>query len=590
MPRAPEVRTSLPSEGSVGRLRINAPVEAFGGGAAAQGLADVGRGLQSVGQGVQDIQAARERKQQEELKRQQELAKAQAARQKKLNELRNDRLLLTYNQKAIDLQGKVKSTQTSGTGITKQEIYLRESSKLRNEILKDADLLPYEKEEMLIKMEEKDLSRVKTLIESQASEDEQYRQDTRKAQKGNIITSMRDSHADLTKDNVLDWFQNQNPSSNEYAQGLLSDGVPRESAGDEVNATRAQGFKEAIREKMAGLSNSTTPTGDGENIAAILDQVPPSIMDREEKDEFKGLIERKAKARVKELEDQAIKARNEQLDVFASDLENMDNDWDKEQELADFTANNPDLQAEATTIFNARTKRMTLAEKVELTEELQATKDPEAFQNSLMGRLKKGEISIGAYNEYKAKSQKSMDRRKKSSWNRIIARQKDILEGRVDIGAGTGEIRASRGMFNKDIKLKQEMLDAWDNLEELAFDPNVTWRELEEVADNVFFKPEAKMLSMDMEERMEWARATLLERAVEPGTQTGESDIDPYTRANRASDDEILEKLFPGLTTDNKRIVDGVIVEATDVFPSNRDEADADVIKSVAEQIRSTIE
>ena len=31
-------------QSSVGRLRVDAPVEAFGGGAAAQGLAQVGRG------------------------------------------------------------------------------------------------------------------------------------------------------------------------------------------------------------------------------------------------------------------------------------------------------------------------------------------------------------------------------------------------------------------------------------------------------------------------------------------------------------------------------------------------------------------
>ena len=55
MPRIPRLNsaTSAPQTGSVGRQRINAPIEAFGGGAAAGGLASVGKGLADLGQGIQ---------------------------------------------------------------------------------------------------------------------------------------------------------------------------------------------------------------------------------------------------------------------------------------------------------------------------------------------------------------------------------------------------------------------------------------------------------------------------------------------------------------------------------------------------------
>ena len=60
MPRIPKVTTTGPRQQSVGRMRINAPVEAFGGGAAAQGIAQVGAGLQSVGKGVERVQERRD--------------------------------------------------------------------------------------------------------------------------------------------------------------------------------------------------------------------------------------------------------------------------------------------------------------------------------------------------------------------------------------------------------------------------------------------------------------------------------------------------------------------------------------------------
>ena len=60
MPRTPQIRSGVaPVRGSVGRLRVDAPVEAFGGGA---GQARVGAGISNLGSGVRAAGEAADRR------------------------------------------------------------------------------------------------------------------------------------------------------------------------------------------------------------------------------------------------------------------------------------------------------------------------------------------------------------------------------------------------------------------------------------------------------------------------------------------------------------------------------------------------
>jgi hypothetical protein len=82
-------KQSVPRVESVGRQRVDAPVEAFGGGAAAAGLAGAGRAAQSIGQQVE--RDANRRQREEELKRQ------ESERLKRRDEsFKADRAMLNY--------------------------------------------------------------------------------------------------------------------------------------------------------------------------------------------------------------------------------------------------------------------------------------------------------------------------------------------------------------------------------------------------------------------------------------------------------------------------------------------------------------
>ena len=77
--RLPNYGGEVMRQQSVGRQRIDAPIEAFGGGANARALQQVGQGLASVGQGLQRIDAERERQARIEAAKQKELASALVA-------------------------------------------------------------------------------------------------------------------------------------------------------------------------------------------------------------------------------------------------------------------------------------------------------------------------------------------------------------------------------------------------------------------------------------------------------------------------------------------------------------------------------
>ena len=75
MPRTPQLRTGVqPTTGSVGRLRVDAPQGAFGGGA---GLARVGQGMQGLGKGIQDVGDRQDQEQKDAATKQRKLNRSE---------------------------------------------------------------------------------------------------------------------------------------------------------------------------------------------------------------------------------------------------------------------------------------------------------------------------------------------------------------------------------------------------------------------------------------------------------------------------------------------------------------------------------
>jgi len=104
MPRTPQIRSGVaPVRGSVGRLRVDAPVEAFGGGA---GQARVGAGISNLGSGVRAAGEAADRKDEQERRRvraerqgflEREFAEEQAA-QRKTNGIKGMRAEMEFEK------------------------------------------------------------------------------------------------------------------------------------------------------------------------------------------------------------------------------------------------------------------------------------------------------------------------------------------------------------------------------------------------------------------------------------------------------------------------------------------------------------
>jgi len=117
MPRAPKIdyTSSVPRVESVGRQRINAPVEAFGGGAAAAGISAAGRGVANLGKGFeaigdkQEYDAEQARLDQE--KKNLDLAKSDSNRMRSnamviLNQANQDSKKATTEEEAADIYTK----------------------------------------------------------------------------------------------------------------------------------------------------------------------------------------------------------------------------------------------------------------------------------------------------------------------------------------------------------------------------------------------------------------------------------------------------------------------------------------------------
>jgi len=541
MPQVPrqDPRIGVAQGGSVGRLRVNAPVEAFGGGAAAQGLANLGKGLQGLGQGIVDAQEGAEHRAQQAAKQQAAIDKAKAERDKKMRDLMGKRIKLNYDQQMQGLANKLKETQTAGTDKTKNDWYNTERGKIQEELLKDVKD-PVEREGLLLEMQRSDLARMNSLAESQRSEDTKYENDVIEAEGGNIVSDFRANYDTLNKDTVTNWFEQRASSSAQYAQSLIEKGVPKEKVKQLVEEKRSAGFGEAIKEKIARISASTTPTTAADDIEAIINQVPDSIMDKDAKRDAINDAKTAAKSRVEELDAQAVNAQNTQLDQFASKLANLDNSYEINQEYTQFVKDNPDLRKAAKKIKDDNAIETPTETEIELSKTLSETLNPEKFRDSLLGMLQDGKISTSTYNEYMKLSKKRMDDKKVEVWNSTLNRLEQITQGFEESEAGKGQLRRT-GFFASDIKTKK-MSDALKTLKDLVYNDNVTFHEVKQIMDDILFDPEQEVMAMKLEKRVFLGRQMLLTAAQRSGTQDiSAEDIEIETKSRRKSTEELKE-------------------------------------------------
>ena len=547
MAKVPRLNTqqSVPQMQSVGRQRINVPVEAFGGGAAARGLASAGAGVANLGKGIQDVGDRQEA----------ELAAKEAAAAKKASDLQkiaDDNYLLDYETQQQNRTAQIKSKQGVNATSALNE-YDGGSKALQDKILEKYPPGPA-RDALLLKMKQSDLSRRNSMATHQNTE-------MKKAKRENTVTSGNKLQSKMSKssdtlrnmETVKEWASQFNSDTQNYINNLANEGVPLEKIKERVAERRKQGAIEASKNMIGDIGNQTenAPEIETEIVKKKLEQLIPDLgadkvrqLQKDADSELK-YIQGKAKEEKQKLD-------NAELGLYTKELVDPDiSDIDRQKKRDNFLDRRPDLASSINSIFNATKKVTTLTTEVALDKELQETENTEKFKASLMDKLKNDEISAKTYEEKIKEADTKLEARKKSVWNEGILRMDRIIKGQFapdseQAKVGKGELKGTTGFFGiSDVKLKKETIAKWKNLKEMAFDPNVTYRELQEIQDAVFFEPEAKMQAREIEERLYEGEMMLRRASLRPGTQDlKQSNIDPFTKVKTLTDEELDAELI----------------------------------------------
>ena len=547
MAKVPRLNTqqSVPQMQSVGRQRVNVPVEAFGGGAAARGLASAGAGVANLGKGIQDVGDRQEA----------ELAAKEAAAAKKASDLQkiaDDNYLLDYETQQQNRTAQIKSKQGVNATSALNE-YDGGSKALQDKILEKYPPGPA-RDALLLKMKQSDLSRRNSMATHQNTEMKKAKRENT-VTSGNKLQSKMSQSADTLRnmETVKEWASQFNSDTQNYINNLANEGVPLEKIKERVAERRKQGAIEASKNMIGDIGNQTenAPEIETEIVKKKLEQLIPDLgadkvrqLQKDADSELK-YIQGKAKEEKQKLD-------NAELGLYTKELVDPDiSDIDRQKKRDNFLDRRPDLASSINSIFNATKKVTTLTTEVALDKELQETENTEKFKASLMDKLKNDEISAKTYEEKIKEADTKMEVRKKSVWNEGILRMDRIIKGQFapdseQAKVGKGELKGTTGFFGiSDVKLKKETIDKWKNLKEMAFDPNVTYRELQEIQDAVFFEPEAKMQAKEIEERLYEGEMMLRRASLRPGTQDlKQSNVDPFTKGKTLTDEELDAELI----------------------------------------------
>lgn len=528
MPTAPRYGGPR-SLGSVGRQSINV------GGAfdTGRGLQQLGRGVSAIGSAVNDREVAAET---EEAKRQKSANQNRTAMQKIEDD--NYKFAFDKQRQSRAQEQKKQKGLNAVNGVAAFDSTIDDDI---NTVLKNVTD-PTKRAKLEVEMRQSDLSRRNGVFTHENSE----RTSAMNTHADSLDKSLRDkmklSASTLMSGdgNVNGWmlqFQQDQMSLGEY----LVDGLGQESAvaNSTVMEATVAGTTAAVDALIQGLDQSEAIEEDYEAVKDVIEQleaigsgaggdVKAGQFDTDQM--LKDLDKRKAltEARIEE----AIVASNDAIvGEYTNSVAELSSDVERARELENFLADNKG--ADPAVIKRARnvTESFDVVTPVDthnqMIDEVMLLEAPEDYEPVLRAKLESGEIGYTSYNRMSKFIDKSIDRKKKSAWADISLRLNQIKGGIIDTGAGEGDIERSRSFFRGDITLKDDFIKGWNQLQDLMEDSNVTATELNEIATQVFFKPESFMQMKDVEESLLWATSAFRQAAIISGTQSlTEKDIE----------------------------------------------------------------
>lgn len=532
MPRVPQLRQdSVIRGGSVGRMNIDAPVEAFGGGN--RGLASLGQGLQSIGAGMQRIG---EKQKNIELDKKESAAKEAAARAKILSDAADKRLLAAYDMQRQDDSAQLKQLMGVNGGAVVGN-YDGMTEKRIEQALKDVTD-PVRREQLMTKMIESDVARRNTLYTHQneqilraAKDDHAYSKESLKSKMANNFESLASFG-----DNVAEWGR-------QFSKDVLEASASGEALGDDAKTTFKEimddGSRRTINNLIKGIAASELPDGEAKRVENIINQF--TNLEDGERADFIEKANKRAEITIKQIEDRAVKLKQETMSNFADTIANIDNDNDREDVFQQFIAENPGLTAEAKTTMNGMKKPTPFAVEQEWTDRLMNERDLDKYKTELRNAFAEGKVGIDVYKGLVDKIPARIEARKKTVFNGITSRLEKIKAG---LDETMKKLPGDVGMFSKDVAITDKLIEDWRNLREMTLDPNVTPQEIDQIAEQVFFKPEAFVASKNAEARLVWAGFKFAEAAEESGTQQlRKKDAAPFNPYRRLEDEEVREQM-----------------------------------------------